>query len=346
MDQRTSISPGVMRNPRRSGWLAVALCAPLCFIGCGRSETPAIPAPVGVATVGTHLITEADVLHEAQRLRDRGAPVPGREALVKQMTEHAALLQHARAAGLDRDPDVRRALDDLLIARWRDRELQARLADAVIGIDELQHAYDQQRDDYVTQAKVRLAVLKLSASPRMSEPRRTELVTRLTEARRRILAAPAPAGRGPAATGFGALAIDFSDDAASRYRGGDMGWLDVGKAGHRLPEAVLHAGYALEKGVPSEILKEEQGYYLVMKTDQRPGSTNSFESVKESLRRHLQIARQNRIRLDMHREALAAFPADVDEQRLAALELPESNETASLTRQSLSPPSPKGGIAP
>jgi peptidyl-prolyl cis-trans isomerase C len=303
------------------------------LMGCSRSDEPVVlaqpdVAPTQLARVGDRILTPDDLVREANRRREAGLPVPEKAALLKQMIEHSALLQQAIASGVDMDAALQRDVDDLMIARWRDRDIEARLAAQTIDDAELEKAYVSRQADYVTPANIRLAILKLGASPRMSEERQAELEGRLTEARQKIIANPAPGGRGPAGMGFGALAIDYSDDAASRYRGGDIGWLEEGNFQYRWPRNVLETGYALEKNVPSSIVKEANAYYLVMKTDARPGSTKTLETVRGALRRQLLIERQNRIRLSIHQEAMRAFPASIDEKQLQQVTLPEAYETA------------------
>ena len=58
-----------------SEWGAItSLLSVLIFSGCGRSDvapsTAAVATPEGVVTVGSRVISEADILHEAARLRE------------------------------------------------------------------------------------------------------------------------------------------------------------------------------------------------------------------------------------------------------------------------------------
>ena len=82
----------------------------------------------------------------------------------------------------------------------------------------------------------------------MSDAKKAELRARMEEGLKKASETPVEGGRGAASIGFGAVAVEYSDDQVSRYRGGDIGWLDDGNFSYRWPKEVLAAGYALEKG--------------------------------------------------------------------------------------------------
>ncbi len=91
------------------------------------------------------------------------------------------------------------------------------------------------------------------------------------------------------------MAVEYSDDQVSRYRGGDLGWLDEGNFSYRWPKAVLEAGYTLPQGGVSGIIEADDGLYAVMKTDRRDGTTTSLEEAKPSLRRELLAKKRTEI---------------------------------------------------
>ena len=191
--------------------------------------------------------------------------------------------------------------------------------------------YDQRIETYTTKPKVRLALLKLEATPRMSPERRSQLTDRLQAAREEALTLSQEKGRGGTPPGFGSLAIRASDDAASRYRGGDIGWLEKDRFEYRWPKPVLEAGYALQQGDISGIIEADDGLYLVLKTDERPEAVTEFETVKERLAQTLKAEKQNRIRMQLHQDAVKAFPASINQEVLDSIVLPSLEEKAVAT---------------
>ena len=289
--------------------------AALLLQSCAR-EAPTDSATTGdaspvLAVVGGSSITEADLLAEVERRRSRRQPVPAKEELLQAMIDRAALVHRAKHAGLTTDPEVSRALDGVLVRELRQRELHQQLQAADVSVEELRAAYENAGSKFTTAAKSRLAVLHLTAGKSATDAKRAELRERMTEARTRALANPATGGRGPAASGFGALAVEFSDDQVSRYRGGDIGWFTPDQTGTRWPDQVLKAGLSLETGAVSEVIESRGEFFLVTKTDVREAATTDFETAAPGIRKRLLVEKRETIE--------AAFGAE--SERLAEVEI-------------------------
>jgi parvulin-like peptidyl-prolyl isomerase len=182
--------------------------------------------------------------------------------------------------------------------------------------------------------------------PKASEAKRAEARARIEEARRLALARPAAVERASGVPGFGALAVDYSDDQTSRYRGGDIGWLDTGGMVARWPKQVLEAAYALEQGKTSEVIQTDDGFYLAMKTDSRPGSVVPFVQVEASLRQSLLVRKRHEADVAVRQEAIRLVPSEINRAALSTVELPAAG-LASATNRDLKPPAlPAGSPSP
>lgn len=317
--KRFANTPGARLMWRR--WLpatSVSLCIlVMATSGCG----PAKPDAKILARIGNTVITEKEFLSELAYRIQENRPIASPEALLDEMVLRKQTLLRAHKAGLEQNPEIRRELDNLLVARLRDQEMKDRLEAVAVTDEELQAEYDRNLSKYTKPAKSRLAILFLEAPAHMSDARRQELQARMAEGRRKAMEQPTPTGRGPAAQGFGALAIEFSDDQVSRYRGGDIGWLDHGSFEYRWPRKVLETGYALDKGEISDWIEADHGYYLVSRTDFRDAATLPFEQVKPSLRNKLMAAKRKEAEEAFRFKTAGMFPADIDTNALAAIDL-------------------------
>jgi parvulin-like peptidyl-prolyl isomerase len=132
---------------------------------------------------------------------------------------------------------------------------------------------------------------------------------------------PPHGGRGAAAGGFGALSIDYSDDQASRYRGGDIGWMDPGKLSSRYPRKVMELGDALEKGKMSEVIEVEGGLYVVMKTDARDASVMSLQKVEPALRQDLLQKKRCDLEAAYRKESTQWAEVSINREALASVKL-------------------------
>ena len=320
----------------------------LLLAGCGgdRTEGPGtLPRVEILAQVGDRTLSPEKFLEEAARWRAARRPVTDSDAVVREWVERESLLLRARAAGLEDDPAIRREVESLLVSRLLERELAPRLESVDVSESEVRAEYERNLERFTQPARVRLAILFQNAGPKSGETPRAEARTRLEEARARILADPAPGGRGPAASGFGAVAAEVSDDQASRYRGGDLGWLEPGRFDYRWPRSVLEAGYALSAGQVSGVVDTDAGMYVVMKTDERPAVLQPFEQVEAALRQTLLARTRQELDAAYRDESVLAAGATIDAVAVAGVPLPGAS-TNVARRDAARPPGVPGGVQP
>jgi peptidyl-prolyl cis-trans isomerase C len=322
----------------RERLFAALTVAGLLMLGGGCSKPAAPEDPDVLARIGNRVIRVADLQAEAARRMGGGRPVGDKSALLRELVQREALKQQGLRLGLQDDPDVSREMDILLVSKLKDRELLPRQAKVQISDAALAAEYQRRIAEFTRPAQVRLAGLMLQCERGASDATRADTRARLEEARKLILASPAPGGRGPAAQGFGAVAIQYSDDQASRYRGGDLGWLKTAADCSRWPLDVVQAGFALEKGRISDVLPAADGFYLVMKSDERPAQVTPLETVRENLRRQLENQEREAIASAYVEEVLKMADPYVNEARLSSVELPAPSRAGGDAVAGFQPP--------
>jgi parvulin-like peptidyl-prolyl isomerase len=259
-----------------------AVVAAAVLAGCTQK-----PAANVLARVGDKDITVADFKAEIERRQAAHQPLPDRQTLLDQMIDREAFLQQASASGLDSNPDVRRASEDILINKYKETQLEPKLTAAKVAPEEVRAAYDKDLQHYTVPAKVKLAIVLIAVESRANSNQVAEAESRANDAYK--MAAVLPANT----RGFGNVAADFSDDQVTRYRGGDAGWFAADSVEDRWPSDVLAAGFALKNiGDQSDVLRSRDGFYLVKKLDARPSTAVPFEQVRGVIERRLLIARQ------------------------------------------------------
>lgn len=299
--------------------------------GCG--ERKAQPRAQVLARVGDREITEVDFKWELDRRHNAGLPDADKLVVLNDLIQHEALVQRARAAGLDADPQVKREVSNLLIGKLMDRQLRQKEEQVTVSPEDVKAWYDSHKDSYTRPAQVRLAVLKLEFDPKATGARKTEVRQRMEDARSQFMADP-PRGRGPSNTGFGRLAQDFSDDQASRYRGGDIGWIEADRLPPRWPREVLEAGMALPLGQCSGVVESTGGVYLVMKTDSRDAVLAPLAEMEGSIRQHLKARKLQELQSVFRADSIRQSPVSIDTNALAALVMP-SMRSAAIPQQGL-----------
>ena len=302
-----------------------ALAAAALFTGCSKK-----PAGDVLARVGDREITVADFKVEYERRQANRQPLPDRQTLLDQMIDRETLLQQARVAGLDKATDVRHAYEELLLAKYKETQLDPKVSAVKVSADEIQAAYDKDLAQFTQPAKAKLAFVFIPVSTRADTNKVAEAGARANEARQ--FAAALPAG----ARGFGQVAADYSDDQVTRYRGGDAGWFATDSIDDRWPAEVVAAGFALKNsGDMSDVLHAKDGFYLVKKLDARAAAVTPLEQVRPQIERRLLLAKHLETERQFQTQSRSATQVSTDATLLAATAYP--NPTLGKTAQARMP---------
>ncbi|MFZ1205511.1 MAG: peptidyl-prolyl cis-trans isomerase [Candidatus Acidiferrales bacterium] len=78
---------------------------------------------------------------------------------------------------------------------------------------------------------------------------------------------------------FEDLAKKYSEDDATKAKGGDLGWIVEGQT---VPE-FQQAAFSLPKGAISDLVKTQYGFHIIKVLDHEDAHTKSFEEVRDSI---------------------------------------------------------------
>lgn len=277
--------------------------------GCRREAAPPLsgepPSPAGVLSVDGTPILREDLEFELARNRGRGAEVDF-DAVVAELVQRQRMVAEARRLGLDQEPATRRALEGVLVARWKERQLEPRLAAAQGPVPSTDAP---PRTEPATNAAPRpgklahAAWLRLQFTPRTTAARKATLRERLDEARAKALQLDS------SVPGFGPLAIDYSDDDDTRSMGGDLGWISPSNSSLPGGEAVRTALDRLQQnGEISPVIEGRDGFYLLRLIERRESS-----AVGAAARQEAAVA-SHRARIERRRSIEGAVLAELRER--------------------------------
>lgn len=311
----------------RSAVAALALVAMLS--GCS-------PKPSGevLARVGDKVITTDDFKEEVKWRLDHHHPLPEKSALLEEMIAHELALQKATALGLQKNSDVQRNYEEMLIGELQDRELVPQVDGAKVSAQEIEAAYKRDIAKYTQRPKARLAIIYMKLDRKANAEQKATIEARMAEAQK------AAAELKDFSKGFGALAMNYSEDQASRYRGGDAGWFDDAAVMFRLPKEVVQAGLQLEQvGQISPVVRASTGLYLVMKTDSRDKMVTPLAKVRASIERRLLAEKKQQIEQDFARNLRGATRVQTESATLSQVDYPTT--TVAQIEEKLPPALPR-----
>lgn len=164
----------------------------------------------------------------------------------------------------------------------RQRLLQSKMQELKTGAEvsesQLRAYYDQHRKEFQRPSRARVSQIFV-ARPDAGLPT-DEFAARDQQARAKIQTA---AGRLKQGADFGETARDYSEHAATKDRGGDIGWIEPGDTGLREFEKTVFGPLPL--GKPSAVVETARGYFIVRVEDRQSGGQMPYEEVQGQIRK-------------------------------------------------------------
>jgi hypothetical protein len=326
MDSVGSAPRSIFDTMNRRPFILIVLLFVPGFSCKPREEGQASTARDDVlAVVGDERITAADFEREMSR---RSAE--NRGDVLEWMIRHKAALVQARAAGFDREPDMVALVEQLIVTRFLEaRHAAESESDPVISEEEIARFHQDHPERFRKPAAVRAGVIWLRSSARADGENRAEQ-------RARAMAILDQA-RGAEPDAYVMLVRQYSEDQATRYSGGDTGWL---QADDSLPahDAALRAAAAtLENpGDVAPLLESADGFRIVRLTERRAGGIRPLGEVRESIRYELLQSARAALQNAFFEKLKAGVRIEINQPLLQNLALPD---TPSLTK---GPPSLPG----
>lgn len=269
------------------GLFVVAGAVVLGYKYWGQNSVRVPGNEVVLATVNDVVITQNEFVKE---MALRGGKIPGqyqtveqRRALLDAMIERKAMLLAATEANYAQDPIIKRQLENMMIRKLTQDRIQGVLASLHISDEEVAQFYQNHKQDYARPARRQIAMIRISLPEKSSasyvEKSRLKMQQALDEV----------AALDPKIMHFSAVARKYSDERASRYRGGVVGWLvDHPAMKHKWSKQVVDAAFALQvPGELSEVIQTEDGLYVLRLVRSESASEQRLDEVRDGIARRL-----------------------------------------------------------
>jgi len=309
-------------HPRRSHWsafgktLSAAGVLLLFLAGCTGDPAPeradaARPglSATDVARVGNVVISRRAFEEEWKRRADARS----KEDLLQEMIRFESLLAKARAAGVDRDPEVVAAFNRMVVGKFQETQLQARGLESIqLSEVEVQAYYRRHLDRFTTPRQIRAAVIFCKANSKATAEKREELRQRADALWSQARQADDQA--------FRQLALQHSDDQVTRYAGGDTGWFNPEQTDSPREREVIQAALALsDPGNLAPLIETANGFYIVKLLGAQPASHRPLEQVREAIQYQLRMEKAHEIRQTFFKEMQADLTIEVNRAALDAV---------------------------
>ncbi len=239
------------------------------FQGCQKKEQIKKPPRDVIARVDEGVLTEWDLEMDIPEAQTASASLDQKREYVRMWIESEILYQEAKRKKIDRDEAARwrmdRAVRSSIIESFLWKELEDRVK---VSDDEAREFYLKNRNMFTREEdEVRLSHI---------------LVKSIAEAG--LVTVRMEGGES-----FDAIAKHLSLDAATKERGGDMGYIPLSN----LPPQFYEAAAKLKPGAVSAPIRTDFGFDIITVTDRKEkGSIREYELVKGQVTNSLIVAKR------------------------------------------------------
>jgi peptidyl-prolyl cis-trans isomerase C len=302
----------------RAGFRATLLLGILfSSVSCREAKSP-VPAQTGraVAVVAGAEITvemvQAELARQFHRVAAADLTPAQKQAALETLIQTEALYAKAKAAGFDRTPEMEARVKNLIVNQFR--EARFPVATATLPELEIEQYYRANQSRYALPAAVRGAMIFLKA-PANATPEKQD------EFQHRAATVWAEAKAAETDSEFADVVRRHSEDQATRYRGGDIGWLNPGDA--RNP-ALTEALFAVEKpGAVAPLIQTSGGYFIAKVTERKEAGFKPLAEVSEAIRYQLIRQQTQQAEGDFRAAIRQGLSIQINQSLLDSITVPE-----------------------
>lgn len=291
----------------RKYFLLLGLIAFICA-GCDKlaNLTKKVSPPAGseekkavegtlLARVNSDVITLEDFKARVENFnqiseKQKITTFDDKKSFLQAFIQQDLFFQRALAVGLDKDPQIRRAIEEFRKTLLVQKLLSDELANVNVESKEIEDYYQMAKNNF------RIA----------DEVKASEIVVSSLDSAKQILIELLKG------TDFASLARQYSK-APSARNGGSLGWI---KRGARKVDRFDETVFSLKKGETSNIFSSPEGYFIVKVEDRKGGDVRPLSEVWDQVRSELLNYKQGQKIAEIERDLRAKSNIEIHEELL------------------------------
>jgi peptidyl-prolyl cis-trans isomerase C len=312
-----------------SRWIAIFIIAGSLILGAKvwgeTAKTASGPASQDSGTLavidGKPITVDIFRAEMARRRGDFDGERKGE--LLDSMVRSELLFAAARNEKYENDPEVIAQVKQVMVGKYLRDNLEPKLAQLKATEQEMEAYYYAHPAEFGSHAMVHAALIRIAVSPKATGEKRANLLKRAESARAEALALE------PGVPAFGSIAVRYSEEQESRYRGGDIGWLQTGTMDGRWDRKVSEAIYALKTpGQVSPVIAASDGYYIVKLVETKGATVRPFAEVKEGVRYQVIQEKRKKVEQEFMEQLKNRIPVTVNSGLLQTMDPPGEGKKA------------------
>ncbi len=258
------------------------------FLSTGLALAKDSTPPKGqevVAQVGPYKLTKAEfeemIKNAPPQIQMLLAHQPGlKQGLLRRWAEVTLLALAAREDGLDKDPQVKARIQDvvdrILAQEYLSKEVLPKVKP--VSDQEVKAYYEKHKKEFVQPEAIHARHILIPVAQNASPKEVKAALKKAEMIRKRALNGES----------FAKLAKEYSADPGTKDKGGDLGFFTKGQ----MIEDFEKAAFALKPGQISKPIRTAFGFHIIKVEEVRPATQKSFAEVKDQIREQLQQQHQ------------------------------------------------------
>jgi peptidyl-prolyl cis-trans isomerase C len=191
------------------------------------------------------------------------------EALKKRFSTEAEFKNAIKKMNLNETVMKSQIRRGIAIQRFLDKKT---LGKVEVSEEEIKAYYDSHTNLFKKPEQIRASHILIKVEPGTDEKNKAKALKKIEKIRQRLVKGE----------DFGVLAKEFSQ-CPSSAKGGDLNYFGR----RQMAKPFEDAAFALKVGELSDVVETRFGYHLIKLTDKKPASTNSYEDMKDQIRKNL-----------------------------------------------------------
>lgn len=252
-----------------------------------------------VITVGDF---QTRINQQSPYVRARYTSLERKREFLDNLVRFEVLAREAQKRGLQNDEEVQRTMKQVMIQKLMKDEFDSTVKLEDISDADCQKYYDAHPEEFNKAEEVRVA----------------DIVVKDAATAKKVLGDARIKGVEPA--GFRELVAQYSQDAATKDRGGDLRYFDASTK--ELPAEIVKASFALVNvGDVSEPVKSGGALHLLKLTGRRKALVRPFDEVKAQIKNRLFRDKRTAAMEDFVKKLREKSKVEVHEDRLAKVQI-------------------------
>jgi len=191
--------------------------------------------------------------------------------ILQRIVQGMVISKTAKDNGFDRRSDIREQIEllsnDFLATEYLKKEVIEKIT---VTEDDLKLYYKTHQEEFKTPAMVRARHILIRIAATATVDDKMKAKEKAAEILKKI----------SAGEDFAKLASEFSDDAGTKTKGGDLGFFPMGKT----DPAFEKAAFSLQRGEISDIVETQLGFHIVMIEEKKDAILQPYDKIKNKVK--------------------------------------------------------------